>query len=164
MLGRARVEFTDIFQSNYPRIVRACFLILADAGTAEEVTQEAFTRLFLHWKKVSTYDNPGAWAQRVAVRLAIDRARRSRMLTRLPLVRREPTSSVDTHTSVQAAINALPPMQRAVVTLYYFEDKAIHEIASILACKEATARVHLHKARKRLASLLSEEETNDIAR
>jgi RNA polymerase sigma-70 factor (ECF subfamily) len=43
------------------------------------------------------------------------------------------------------------------VVLHYFEDRPVAEIADVLGCAPATARVHLHKARPRLASLLHEE-------
>jgi RNA polymerase sigma-70 factor, ECF subfamily len=53
-------------------------------------------------------------------------------------------------------------MQRAAVVLFYFEDLPLSEIASILRCSEATVRVHLHRARKRLAELLGEEVIEDV--
>ncbi|MFN2595257.1 MAG: RNA polymerase sigma factor, partial [Actinomycetota bacterium] len=52
------------------------------------------------------------------------------------------------------AIAKLPAAQRAAVVLFYYEDQPTAEVAAILGCSEATARVHLHKARKRLAGLL----------
>jgi DNA-directed RNA polymerase specialized sigma24 family protein len=42
------------------------------------------------------------------------------------------------------------------VVLFYFEDRSVNEIADLLGCAPGTARVHLHQARRRLASLLSE--------
>jgi len=38
------------------------------------------------------------------------------------------------------------------------EDRPVSEVAEILACAEVTAKVHLHRARKRLAELLGEKE------
>jgi RNA polymerase sigma factor (sigma-70 family) len=51
----------------------------------------------------------------------------------------------------------LPPSQRAVIVLHYYEDRPVGEIASTLGCREATVRVHLHRARKRLAGTLQPE-------
>ena len=52
----------------------------------------------------------------------------------------------------------MPTAQRAAIVLHYYEDRPVAEIASILGCAEATARVHLHRGRKRLAELLGEDD------
>ena len=67
----------------------------------------------------------------------------------------QPASASDI--DVLRAVAQLPGMQRAAVILFYFEDRPVAEIADALACSEATARVHLHRARKRLAEMLGEE-------
>jgi RNA polymerase sigma-70 factor (ECF subfamily) len=53
-------------------------------------------------------------------------------------------------------------MQRAVVVLYYFEDRPTPEIVEILEMSQSTVRVHLTRARRRLADLLREEVDNDV--
>jgi DNA-directed RNA polymerase specialized sigma24 family protein len=49
------------------------------------------------------------------------------------------------------------------VVLFYLHDLTTEEVADVLGCRPATARVHLHHARTALAKLLREE-TNDVAR
>jgi RNA polymerase sigma factor (sigma-70 family) len=63
---------------------------------------------------------------------------------------------------VLRAIRDLSGMQRAAVVLFYFEDRPLAEVADMLGCTESTARVHLHRARKRLAEILGEEVTQDV--
>ena len=53
-------------------------------------------------------------------------------------------------------IRQLPGAQRAAIVLFYYEDRPVAEIAAILGCAEATARVHLHRGRKRMAQILGE--------
>src|SRR4051794_16673179 len=72
-------DFPTFFRDEYPRIARELELMLGDSGAAADVAQEAFIKLYLHWKKVSRYDKPGAWTRRVAIRLAV-RWRRSKVL------------------------------------------------------------------------------------
>ena len=48
----------------------------------------------------------------------------------------------------------MSPKQRSVVSLHYLEDMALNEIARVLGMAESTVRVHLHRARARLAELL----------
>jgi serine/threonine-protein kinase len=47
---------------------------------------------------------------------------------------------------VMAAVRGLAPKQRAVVVLFYLEDRPMSEIAAILGCPEGTARSHVHRA------------------
>jgi RNA polymerase sigma-70 factor (ECF subfamily) len=151
----AEAEFSWIFHEEFASIARTAYLILHDRTTAEDVAQEAFTRLFVNWAKVSQYERPGAWVRRVAIRLAVRHARRDRMrvllLRWVEPPRHEPDAS---DPDLIRAIRTLPPQQRAAVVLHYLEDRPVAEIAGMLSCSPATAKVHLFKARRRLASLL----------
>lgn len=60
-----------------------------------------------------------------------------------------------------AAIRRLPARQRAIVVLYYLEDLPMAEVADIVGCSTSTGFVHLHHARKRLASELTLEVDDD---
>jgi RNA polymerase sigma factor (sigma-70 family) len=159
-------EFSWIFNEEFANVVRTAYLILHDRTAAEDVAQEAFTRLFVNWAKVSKYERPGAWVRRIAIRLAVRHARRDRM--RIMLLRWVEPPDHEANTSdpdLMHAIRALPPQQRAAIALHYFEDRPVAEIAVMLSCSPATAKVHLFKARRRLASLLRRpfEEDDDAS-
>ena len=144
------------FRSEYQAVLRTVFLIVGDRETACDITQEAFIRLFKHWKKISKYDRPDAWVRHVAVRLGIQHLRRRRLQEQLNPCQEDPTGFDATILDVQRAVRSLPPAQRAAVALFYFEDRPSSEIANILDCSESTVRVHLHKARRKLATVLEE--------
>src|SRR3954469_18257840 len=55
-------------------------------------------------------------------------------------------------------IAQLPAGQRAAIVLHYLEDRPVAEVADVLQCSVATAKVHLHRGRKRLAVLLDVED------
>ena len=153
---RLEEEYSWYFRGEYQSVLRTVFLIVGDRESARDVTQEAFIRLFRYWKRVSTYDRPEAWVRHVAVRLGIQQVRRRR-LQELLTPTAEPEPVVDPGIwDVQQAVKELPPMQRATVALFYFEDRPSAEIARILDCSESTVRVHLHKARRKLAAVLKE--------
>ncbi|MFN2525827.1 MAG: RNA polymerase sigma factor [Actinomycetota bacterium] len=153
---RRQEEYSWFFRGEYPRVLRTVFLVVGDRESARDVTQEAFIRLFRHWKRVSTYDRPEAWVRHVAVRLGIQLVRRRRLQELLTPIA-EPEHIVDPVIwDVQQAVKELPAMQRATVALFYFEDRPSAEIARILDCSESTVRVHLHKARRKLAAVLKE--------
>ena len=155
----AEAEFTAFFRAEFARVLRTVRLVVGDQGRAEEITQDAFVQLLDHWHKVSGYERPEAWVRRVAIRMAARAARRERMVRILedPFGRAEPTSELpEGDSDVAAAVRRLPPGQRTAVVLFYFEDRPVAEVAELLGCSPATARVHLHRARRRLAALLGE--------
>ncbi len=156
----AEAEFNAFFRAEYQRVVRTVALILDDRSRAEEIAQDAFVQLLDHWAKVSRYEQPAAWVRRVAIRMAsrtAGRERRRHSLERRSQAGEAASFAADTDVDVYAAVRQLPPGQRAAVVLFYFEDRPVSEIAQLLECSSSTARVQLHKARRRLAALLSAE-------
>lgn len=59
------------------------------------------------------------------------------------------------HQAVDAALQALPADQRAVVQLTYFHDMGYADIADVLGCPQNTVKTRMFNARRRLASLLA---------
>jgi RNA polymerase sigma-70 factor (ECF subfamily) len=53
-----------------------------------------------------------------------------------------------------AEVRRLPHRQRVAIALFYVEDRPVAEIAAVLGCAEATARVHLLRGRRSLAERL----------
>jgi RNA polymerase sigma-70 factor (ECF subfamily) len=152
-----RESFSTLFHREFPAVARTVFLVVHDWSRAEELTQDAFVQLFRKWNRVSSYDRPGAWVRRIAIRLAV---RDSKRETRRPEVERAVTGAppaVELDLDVTGAVRRLPPSQRAAVALFYFEDRSVTDVAEILGCSPATAKVHLHRARVTLGTLLSEE-------
>jgi RNA polymerase sigma-70 factor, ECF subfamily len=154
----ADAEFTWLFRNEFPAVVRTAYLIVHDRQGAEDVAQQAFAQLLVHWRKVSKYERPEAWVRRVAIRLAARSVRRDRIrgILHQQVEPPAPASSIDI--DLVRALKALPPQQRAAVALFYFEDRPVQEIAGILGCSESTAKAHLFKARGKLAALLREDQ------
>ncbi|HEX9713779.1 MAG TPA: sigma-70 family RNA polymerase sigma factor [Actinomycetota bacterium] len=148
-------NFDELFRHEYPTIVRTVYLMLGEREAAEEAAQEAFLELYIHWRKVSRYDKPGAWVRRVAIR----RASRVRKHRRLELQGSVPEmiGGGEDDVAIRLVVLTLPVAQRAAVVLRYFEQLSTTDIAHLMDCSEATVRVHLHRARKRLGALLGEE-------
>jgi RNA polymerase sigma-70 factor (ECF subfamily) len=156
--------YDHVFRAEHGSIVRTAFLVTGDRETAREVAQEAFAELYVHWRKVRAYDRPGAWLRRVAIRKAVRARRRGARLAELE-ARVEaggragaPAAADEPGLDVLASLQQLSPAQRAAVVLHYFDDLPVSEVAEALGCKPATASVHLHRARARLAQLLGEPE------
>ena len=154
--------YTWFFRSEFAVVVRTVYLILRDQGRAQDISQDAFMQLFVHWSKVSRYERPEAWVRRVAIRMAIRERKRDRLRAFLERKTTEDTTPAVIGLDLEDAMAGLPVMQRAVVVLYYFEDRPSNEIAEILGMSQSTVRVHLSRARRRLAQILREEVNEDV--
>jgi RNA polymerase sigma-70 factor (ECF subfamily) len=169
--------YDELFRREHAGIVRTAHLIVGDVEVAREVAQEAFARLYQHWPKVSRYDRPGAWVRRVAIRLAVKAAKRDRRIDRgvdVTAVRAragaatgsgsggpaDPGGRPMLDVDVLAALTSLPAQQRAALALAELDDLSTSEVAEILGCSDATVRVHLRRARARMATLLTSTEEN----
>jgi RNA polymerase sigma factor (sigma-70 family) len=152
------LEYGAFFRAEFPRVQRTIELMLRDHGRAEEIAQDAFVQLLANWNKVSRYERPDAWVRRVAIRLAARSARRDRLFSLLRLDIAPPADPPDGRYDVPMAVSRLSTSQRAAIVLHYYEDRPVSEIAAILGCAEPTARVHLHRGRRRLAQLLKEDD------
>jgi RNA polymerase sigma factor (sigma-70 family) len=151
-----RSRYEEVFRSYYASVLRTAYVVLHDHGRAEEVTQEAFLRLYERWSQAASYDHPAAWVRTVAVRDAIRRAERERrQVVTLQLVdhgKHDRLPDLD----LFEAVGALPPRQRAAVALYYLEDRPVDEIARLMEVSPSTVKQHLFQARERLGLSLTE--------
>ncbi|SFB27178.1 RNA polymerase sigma-70 factor, ECF subfamily [Nocardioides alpinus] len=153
-------DFEALFAHEFPRVARVVHHVVGDRARAEEITQDAFVELLRHWRTVVAYDRPDLWLRRVAIRKAQRERRRGwrgRELEALAappeVVGPPPTPAPE----VLEAVRRLAPGQRAVVVLFYLEDRPMTEIAEILGIRESTGWSQLHTARKHLAQALRSE-------
>ena len=150
-------EYATFYRGEFTHVVRTAYLIVHDRQHAEDVAQEAFVQLLAHWNKVSRYQQPSAWVRRVAIRIASRSARRERLRPVLEQGIDQGPMFAPQDVDLLNAIKQLPTRQRAAVALFYFEDRPLPEVADILGCSHAAAKVHVFNARRRLATLLGEE-------
>ena len=148
--------------------------LVNDRALAEDLAQEAFARSFA---RLASYDPErrfAAWFLQIVRNITIDHLRQKRLKT-VSLSQLEdagyhgpPSESADASPYRQAergqladaidrALQRLRPEYREVVVLRYQEGLTNLEIGEILALPSGTVKTHLHRARKELASLLTEE-------
>jgi RNA polymerase sigma factor (sigma-70 family) len=150
---RGEPRLDTFCRNEYPRLVGMLDLYCGDLGEAEELAQEALTRVYRHWKKVSTLDRPEAWAQRVAINLANSHFRRKRA-ERSARSRLGDESVAHTdlagQLSLRAAIAELPKKMRTALILRYYIDLPYAGVAERMDLPENTARSLVHRAVARL--------------
>jgi RNA polymerase sigma-70 factor, ECF subfamily len=135
--------------------------ILRRSQDADEVVQEALTRAWRNRRSCRTPEAPLPWC------LQITRNEAFRLIARRPVpepletaserederARREPERVLG-QVDVRRALQVLTPQEQLLIALRYVHDWSHPEIAERLQIPEATARVRLHRARKRLKTML----------
>lgn len=155
-----RLAFDQLVRRHLPRAHAVACRICGSASDAEDIAQEAFTRI---WLRAATWRADKAkfvsWFFRILTNVAIDRARQrkdSSSAVALDTIPDEaPTADVmvanrQTVRRVQAAVAALPERQRIVLTLCYFEGFSNQQAAEILGLHIKALEGLLVRARRTL--------------
>ncbi|GAA3771409.1 SigE family RNA polymerase sigma factor [Micromonospora maritima] len=130
-------------------------MLTANPHDAADLAQEALARLGAAWPRVQRRDNPEAYVRTTMARLHISRWRRTR---RERLVSDVPDRPVDDPAiervgaaeELWPAVAALPPRQRAVLVLRYYEHRSDDEIAELLGVSRGTVRSQAARALDKL--------------
>lgn len=171
----ARERFADLVASQQRRAVRIAYQYLRDAQDADEAVQDAFVKVFTH---ITSYreDLPfEVWFTRILVNGCLDlrksRGRRLRWVLPLPGNGEGPVHdpvapgpnqeqrlvSTERGREIAAAVGQLPDRQRTVFTLCHIAEQSAAEVSQELGLSEATVRVHLFRAVRKLRKLLAAE-------
>jgi RNA polymerase sigma-70 factor (ECF subfamily) len=149
----------------YKRRVFALAVRIAGANDAEEVSQEAFIRIFRGLPKFRGDAALGTWIYRLSVNAALShRSRRGPLATTpletdapLPaaLIEQPSTGDAVLRARLERALWRLPVGYRTVIVLHDVEGLEHEEVAQILGCHVGTSKSQLHKARGKLREMLA---------
>jgi RNA polymerase sigma-70 factor (sigma-E family) len=130
-------------------LVRYGFMMTGDRAAGEDLVQEALLRCLPSWGRL---DPPGveAYVRKVMARLAW-KARRHPLRMSSSSGQAEPTTADIAETSseqsdLRQALRALPPQQRVVLVLRYWQDLSEAEIAELLGCRQGTVKSRASRA------------------
>lgn len=138
------------------KVFRMAVAMLRDAGRAEEVTQDIFLKM---WRALPAYDGRAAlstWLYAIARNTCLSAVRaesyrRTSPLDGVP----EPCASAPSRTvDWDRLLARLPESQRYAVTLFYFEERSVTEVAAMLGVPVGTVKSQLHRARRALAEMM----------
>jgi RNA polymerase sigma-70 factor (ECF subfamily) len=151
----------------YKRRVFALAIRIVGAVDAEEVSQEAFIRIFRGLPKFRGDSALGTWIYRLSVNAALShRSRRGPLMgaagePEIPLEaalqEAPPAGDAVLRARLERALWRLPVGYRTVIVLHDIEGLEHEEVAAILGCHVGTSKSQLHKARGKLREILSQE-------
>jgi RNA polymerase sigma-70 factor (ECF subfamily) len=166
--------YRRLVERHQNRVYGLAYRVIGSAPEAEEAAQDAFLRA---WRALPEFRGEArfsTWLHSIAVRCAYDASVRLRARRGREQSYEEMAEMPGGEAAVAAATQAPDPeggadlparllarlsdVQRAVVTLYYMEDRPVEEIARILGLPANTVKTHLHRARAALRAALQREE------
>jgi RNA polymerase sigma-70 factor (sigma-E family) len=141
------MDFDDFFRATWPRLYRTAYAVAGDAASAEDALQGAYVKAYASWRRVSRAEHPEAYVRRMVVNEILGTRRRAWWQRERPHGSVESPASVPAaelgvveHDAVWTAVSALPPRQRAVIVLRYYEDLSEEQIADVLGCSRGTVK------------------------
>lgn len=127
------------------------------AELGSEVCDDALEYGFRHWARIGRMENPAGYLYRAAQ----SRARRRIARRRPRLLPSEPTEysdALELDVDLEKALLRLRPLQRSCVVLVHVYDWSYEEVAEMLGISHTSVRNHLHRALRKLRSLLGDED------
>jgi RNA polymerase sigma factor (sigma-70 family) len=147
VMGRiplASAAVADVHDRRGRELFGLCRRLGLDEDEANDAVQEAFLRMWAESARGTVILDPEAWAFRVTYRLAMDHHRLGRMIRSLTdrLGRVDEPEELDPadRVAVWAAVDKLPPRQRAVIYLRYRADLSYDRIATVMGITANGAR------------------------
>ncbi len=169
------MEFWDIYDQYYARVRKFILTLVKDEWVADDLIQETFLKIQHNLKALKDPSKLSSWIFRIAYNLCQDHFRQ---LKRLPkeeridqeemedfkeaLVQKGPDIQKELEQRqmgecVQNQINLLPETPRTVLILFDIMEFSHQEIADILGITVKNVKVRLHRARKKLKTILEEK-------
>lgn len=136
--------------------------VVRDAQRAEDVVQESFIRAYEHLGGFRGASAFATWLYRIAYNRAVGECRRrsfGRIDAESCAVAEEPSDERydgETVARMRRALERLRPEERALVTLFYEEERSVAEIAQIMDLSLSNVKVRLHRLRGRLRGYMEE--------
>lgn len=168
----ARERFGALVALLQRRAIRIAFQYLRDVADADEVVQDAFIKVFLHIEQYRNELPFDVWFTRILVNAALDRikarARQQRWISHSTDDDGRPAEQVaagdasnerrllakERWAQVTQAVAGLPDRQRLVFTLCHLDEQTPAEISAATGMSQATVRVHLFRALRKLRGVL----------
>jgi RNA polymerase sigma factor (sigma-70 family) len=152
------VDFDSFYREQYARLVSAVLLLTSDPAEAEDLAQEALSRVFERWDRVGAMESPEGYLYRTALNLNRKRIRRLLVHARRAIVLRSggPTdpSSIEDRIALWAIVRSLPRAQREALVLVELLGLETKQAADVLGIAPGSVRSRLMEARRTLRAQL----------
>ena len=166
MEGNAQA-FSSLVDQHKNLVFTVALRMLKNKEEAEEVAQDTFIKVYKNLKKFKGDCKLSTWIYRIAHNSCLDQLKKNKrkqtevvyeelnsmelaeMNTALTVIAQKERAQM-----IQACMQRLPAKDAALLTLFYFEEKKLNEMAIVLNLTENTVKVQLFRARAKFAKLI----------
>lgn len=156
-----REEFAAAVAEHSRRMYRAARAVLDSDADAEDAVGQAVLQAWQSLDRLRDKSAARAWLVKIAVNCAYAQRRGRGRVIYLEELEQEPAAPAGDPArcgGLWEAVSALPPERRVVVTLFYYEDMSVEQIAKCLGVPKGTVKSRLSRARKQLKEMLQGQE------
>ncbi len=171
LLDRIKAGDTLAFEqlvNEYKGLVFSLVLqMVKERQAAEEVAQDVFIKVFKSIQGFKGDSKFSTWLYRVTRNCCLDHLRAKKIKYKEVEIEEVSMTRLDSATNalemmineernerLRRCLSYLSAEDAAILTLFYFEERNLNEVADVLETSINSAKVRLHRARKRLASVL----------
>ena len=151
-------DFVEFARAAAPRLRRTAYLLCRDWHAAQDYTQATLVKMYVRWKRISRTEQPDAYSRKVLLRLFLDQQRRRSagevVAAEVPEPPPGPAATTELRLTLLDALARIPPRDRAIVVLRYWEDRSVESVAEMLGVPESTVKSQSARTLAKLRSQL----------
>ncbi|QFZ22465.1 SigE family RNA polymerase sigma factor [Saccharothrix syringae] len=152
--------FAAYFAARSEAMRGTAYLLCGDWHRAEDLVQATFAKLYVAWRRVNRHEALDAYTRRALVRTFVSDLRRGwfrRERVGVPAAEAPAVGggSPEDRLVLLDALARVPPRQRAVIVLRYWEDLSVEDTARALGCSEGTVKSQAARGLQTLRGLVA---------
>lgn len=161
-------SFEDFVTARWAALYRTAHLLTGDPTAAEDLLQTTLVKVFAQWPRVQRADAPDAYVRKMLLNEMLGERRKSGRraqkahLVPVPTVAMDPAAASSTRMDLWAQVQVLPPRQRAVLVLRYYEDLSEAEIAGVLGVSTGTVKSQASLALRTLRARHAQHSAEEV--
>lgn len=160
--SRRDEEFVDYVTARRAYLRRFAYLLCGDWHFAEDIVQNALTKVYLAWPRIRRAGTEEAYVRKVVLRCFLDEKRRSwrreTSVAELPENAHPIGLGFEEIDELRSAVAGLPDRQRAAIVLRHWAGLSMEEIANDLGCSVGTVKSQVSRGVERLRTNLAGDE------
>lgn len=146
------------------------YKMLKNKEEAEEVSQDTFIKIFNSLNKFKGESKFSTWIYKITYNTCLDKLKKIKKENSVVYIEDfnehqvkvienilESIDEKERNQKIQECLQLLPSEEAFLLTLYYFDDQSIEEIAKVIDCNTNNVKIKLYRTRKKLASILKEQ-------
>lgn len=163
-------DFSILVNQYKDFVFTLAYKMLKNKEEAEEVSQDAFIKIFKSLNKFKGDSKFSTWIYKITFNTCLDKLKNSKKdysVVSIDDFNEHQVKAIqnimeifdekERNQKIQECIQLLPSEEAFLLTLYYFDDQSMEEIAKVIDCNANNVKIKLYRIRKKLTSILRDQ-------